>query len=69
MDQRVLQSGIRELEKRGYSAVLSGDRIIVKDPVFSCGTGPDAGRLLLTGHVDRVLTSGNTVTKFLYDRC
>lgn len=68
MDQGIIEQGIRELQKRGYSAVSKDDHIVVKDPVHKCGTGKDAGRLIVSGYVDCSLRSGNAVTKFLYDR-
>jgi len=68
MNKTIIEHGMRELQKHGYSAEIADDYIIVKDPIHKCGTGADAGRLMLTGHNDFALRSGNAVTKFLYDR-
>ncbi|HEX7649185.1 MAG TPA: hypothetical protein VF450_17440 [Noviherbaspirillum sp.] len=68
MDKVMIERGLFELQKHGFSAVGAGDHIIVKEPQHKCDTGTDAGRLILTGYVDCPLRSGNAVTKFLYDR-
>lgn len=68
MDKELIDQGVCELQKRGYSAAAAGDHIIMKDPQHKCGTGADSGRLIVTGYADLPLRSGNAVTKFLYDR-
>ena len=68
MDQDTIDQGLRELAKNGFTAVQTGEHIVVQDPVHSCGQGANAGRLILAGHEARTLRTGSAVSKFLYDR-
>lgn len=58
------QPGILALLKRGYGVRRLGDHLIVADPVHRS----EGGRLVRCGHVDRQLSTGNAVAKFLYER-
>ena len=59
-----LRAGIVALLKAGYAVRHVEDTLIVSDPVHES----QAGKLVVSGYVDRTLNGGNEVTKFLYDR-
>lgn len=68
MTNTELNSALQHIRNAGYSAVIECNALIIEDPVYSCGLGDNAGKLIPSHHNLVTIRRFGAALKFVSDR-